>query len=143
MCVDEAVTFFEHHKPIYRKLKILQDVGLGYITLGQSALTFSGGEAQRIKLAKELSRKATGDTLYILDEPTTGLDPITGKEICQLMIDVQKRYNTSSIIISHDMNCVRMTSNRIILLHNGTCYASGTFEELRISNDPIIKEFFE
>lgn len=71
--VDEACEFFVKIPRIYQKLKTLQDVGLGYITLGQNAVTLSGGEAQRIKLAKELSRKDTGKTLYILDEPTTGL----------------------------------------------------------------------
>src|SRR5690606_35374225 len=73
MSIDEAVTFFENIPSIYRKIKTLQDVGLGYITLGQSSTTLSGGEAQRVKLATELSKKDTGKTFYILDEPTTGL----------------------------------------------------------------------
>ena len=71
--IDQAVDFFEKIPAIYQKIKTLQDVGLGYITLGQSATTFSGGEAQRIKLASELSKRSTGNTFYILDEPTTGL----------------------------------------------------------------------
>ena len=73
MTVDEATEFFQNHQRIYHKLKTMQDVGLGYIRLGQSATTLSGGEAQRIKLATELSRRSNGKTFYILDEPTTGL----------------------------------------------------------------------
>ncbi len=73
MSVEEALKFFKNHSAINRRLKTLFDVGLGYIKLGQSATTLSGGEAQRIKLAKELSKVSTGNTLYVLDEPTTGL----------------------------------------------------------------------
>ena len=73
MTINEGVSFFEHIPKIYRKLKTIKDVGLGYITLGQQSTTLSGGEAQRIKLASELSKRDTGNTIYILDEPTTGL----------------------------------------------------------------------
>ena len=73
MTVSDALSFFDVHTQIVRKLEMLEEVGLGYIGLGQSAVTFSGGEAQRIKLAQELARRDTGRTLYILDEPTTGL----------------------------------------------------------------------
>ena len=73
MSINEAVDFFENIPNIYRKIKTLQDVGLGYLTLGQSSTTLSGGEAQRVKLATELSKRDTGKTFYILDEPTTGL----------------------------------------------------------------------
>ena len=73
MTVDEAVEFFQNIPKIYRKMKTLQEVGLGYISLGQQATTLSGGEAQRVKLSEELSKRDTGKTLYILDEPTTGL----------------------------------------------------------------------
>ena len=73
MTINQAVDFFQHIPAIARKIKTLQEVGLGYITLGQQSTTLSGGEAQRVKLASELSKKSTGQTLYILDEPTTGL----------------------------------------------------------------------
>ena len=73
MTINESVAFFEHIPKIYRKLKTIQDVGLGYINFGSTSTTLSGGEAQRIKLASELSKKDTGNTFYILDEPTTGL----------------------------------------------------------------------
>ena len=117
----------------------LDAVGLAH-TIDMMPAELSGGMRKRIALARTLILKPE---IILYDEPTTGLDPITGKEICQLMIDVQKKYNTSSIIISHDMNCVRMTANRIILLYNGTCYANGTYDELMKSSDPVIKEFFE
>ena len=73
MTVDEGVVFFEQHPKIFRKLKMLQEVGLGYIKIGQPATTLSGGEAQRVKLSTELAKRPTGRTIYILDEPTTGL----------------------------------------------------------------------
>ena len=73
MTIEQSVDFFEHIPSIYRKIKTLKEVGLGYITLGQQSTTLSGGEAQRVKLASELSKRSTGNTFYILDEPTTGL----------------------------------------------------------------------
>lgn len=77
------------------------------------------------------------------DEPTTGLDPITSNEIIQLMRSIQKEYNTSSLIITHDVDCARVISNRMILLVDGTNYAEGTFEELSTSNDPQTRAFFK
>jgi phospholipid/cholesterol/gamma-HCH transport system ATP-binding protein len=117
----------------------LNAVGLIH-TIDMMPVELSGGMRKRIALARTLILKPE---IILYDEPTTGLDPITGKEISQLMIDVQKRYNTSSIIISHDMNCVRLSGNRIVLLHDGSCYASGTYEEMKNSHDAVIKEFFE
>jgi phospholipid/cholesterol/gamma-HCH transport system ATP-binding protein len=120
-------------------LEALNNVGLPN-TIDMMPEELSGGMRKRIALARTLILKPD---IILYDEPTTGLDPITGKEICNLMVDIQKKYNTSSIIISHDMNCVKITSNRIILLIDGICYATGTFEELNNSIDPKIKQFFD
>ena len=100
----------------------------------------SGGMKKRIALARTLILKPE---IILYDEPTTGLDPITGKEISNLMIDVQQKYNTSSIIISHDIYCVKLVANRIVLLIDGKCYAEGTYDELKSSLDQKVKSFFE
>jgi len=106
MTVSEALKFFVNHSAIAKKLKTLEDVGLGYIRLGQSATTFSGGEAQRIKLASELSRRATGKTLYILDEPTTGLhfdDIVRLLKVLNMLVDC----GNSVIIIEHNLDVIK------------------------------------
>jgi excinuclease ABC subunit A len=106
MTVDEALRFFENIPGIRRKLQTLYDVGLGYIRLGQSATTLSGGEAQRVKLSKELSRKATGRTLYILDEPTTGLHFADIDRLLQVLNRLVDAGN-SVVIIEHNMDVVK------------------------------------
>ena len=107
MTVDEAVVFFEHIPSIFRMVKTLQNVGLGYITLGQQATTLSGGEAQRIKLSSELRKRDTGRTCYILDEPTTGLH---FKDIRLLLDVIQELVNKGNtvIIIEHNMDVVKV-----------------------------------
>ncbi|MBI4947537.1 MAG: ATP-binding cassette domain-containing protein [Bacteroidetes bacterium] len=100
----------------------------------------SGGMKKRIGIARML---ILNPEVMLYDEPTTGLDPITGREINHLMLEVQRKFNTSSIIISHDMNCVRRTANRVVVLINGKCYAEGTYDELKNSNDKNIKQFFD
>ena len=100
MTVDEAVEFFKPIASIYNKIKTLQDVGLGYIKLGQSSTTLSGGEAQRVKLATELSKRSTGKTLYILDEPTTGLHSYDVENLCNVLLRLQQAGNTI-IVIEH------------------------------------------
>ena len=95
---------------------------------------------KRIALARTLILKPE---IILYDEPTTGLDPITGKEISHLMLEIQDKYNTSSIIISHDINCVKIVANRIVMLIDGTCYAEGTYNELIKSSDKKVKQFFE
>lgn len=100
----------------------------------------SGGMKRRVALARTLILQPK---IIIYDEPTTGLDPITAKEIIILMKSVQKKYNTSSIIITHDVDCARVISNRMILLIDGKNYAEGTFEELSMSQDPKVQAFFK
>ena len=107
MTVDEAVGFFENIPNIFRRMKTLQEVGLGYITLGQQATTLSGGEAQRVKLAEELSKKDTGNTLYILDEPTTGLH---FQDIEHLLVVLQRLVSKGNtvIVIEHNMDVIKV-----------------------------------
>ena len=112
MTVEEAVAFFEKIPKIYRKVKTLQDVGLGYITLGQSATTISGGEAQRVKLSAELSKKATGKTLYILDEPTTGLHFSDIKMLLEVLNKLVNKGN-SIIVIEHNMDVIKVADHII------------------------------
>ncbi len=109
MTVDEAVEFFNNHIHIYSKLKFLQEVGLGYIELGQPAPTFSGGEAQRMKLVNELSRKDTGKTLYILDEPTTGLHFYDIEKLLHALHELVHRGNTV-VVIEHNLDVIKNCS---------------------------------
>jgi excinuclease ABC subunit A len=107
MSIEEAVEFFEPIPAIYRKIKTLQDVGLGYITLGQSSTTLSGGEAQRVKLATELSKKDTGNTFYILDEPTTGLH----FEDINVLLGVLNRlvdHGNTVLVIEHNLDVIKV-----------------------------------
>ena len=120
-------------------METLGDVGLTH-TVDMMPAELSGGMRKRIALARTLILKPE---IILYDEPTTGLDPITGKEIIELMLTVQKKYNAASVIISHDMNCVKMASDRVIILLDGKCYASGTIDELRKVMDPKVKQFFE
>jgi excinuclease ABC subunit A len=107
MTIREAVEFFEPVPSIYRKLKTLQEVGLGYITLGQQATTLSGGEAQRVKLAEELSKKDTGRTIYILDEPTTGLHFEDIRQLLTVLNRLVEKGNTV-VVIEHNLDVVKM-----------------------------------
>ncbi|MGZ5188331.1 MAG: ABC transporter ATP-binding protein [Kaistella sp.] len=120
-------------------MEALESVGLAdAINLMPSEL--SGGMKRRIALARTLILQPK---IIIYDEPTTGLDPITAKEIIILMKSVQKKYNTSSIIITHDVDCARVISNRMILLIDGKNYAEGTFQDLSASKDPKVQAFFK
>jgi phospholipid/cholesterol/gamma-HCH transport system ATP-binding protein len=120
-------------------IEALENIGLVHaIDLMPSEL--SGGMQRRVALARALILKPK---IILYDEPTTGLDPITAKEIIQLMRNIQKTYKTSSLIITHDVDCARVISNRMILLVDGINYAEGTFEELSSSQDPKIKAFFK
>ncbi len=134
MTIDEAVDFFANIPSIAPKLKTIQEVGLGYIRLGQPATTFSGGEAQRIKLATELSRRSTGKTLYILDEPTTGLHTADVKKLLQILNKLVDGGN-SMIIIEHNLHVIK-SADWIIDMgpeggqNGGTVIAEGTPEQL-------------
>lgn len=120
-------------------LEALEDVGLAH-TIDMMPVELSGGMRKRIALARTLILKPE---IILYDEPTTGLDPITSKEIIELMMEIQQKYNTTSLIISHDMNCVRTASNRVVMLIDGRCYAIGTYEQLIQNTDPKVKHFFE
>lgn len=120
-------------------MEALTNVGLSE-TVDMMPAELSGGMRKRIALARTLILKPQ---IIFYDEPTTGLDPITGKEISNLILKIQKLYQTSSIIISHDMSCIKITSNRVVLLIDGTCYAEGTYEKLKKSDDKKINQFFE
>ncbi len=117
----------------------LEDVGLAH-TIDMMPVELSGGMRKRVALARTLILKPE---IILYDEPTTGLDTITSKEIIELMVEIQQKYKTTSLIISHDMNCVRMASDRVVMLIEGKCYASGTFKEITQSVDPKVKLFFE
>jgi phospholipid/cholesterol/gamma-HCH transport system ATP-binding protein len=117
----------------------LEDVGLKK-TMDMMPADLSGGMRKRLALARTLIMKPE---IILYDEPTTGLDSITSREIIELIRDIQSKYNTSSIIISHDMNCVRLVSDEVIVLLEGRNYARDTFEALASSNDPLIKQFFK
>lgn len=134
MTIDEAVEFFQPMPKIYNKVKTLKDVGLGYITLGQQSTTLSGGEAQRIKLATELSKKQTGSTLYILDEPTTGLH-FEDVKILMDAINQLVELGNSFIIIEHNMDVIKLADHIIDIgpeggKHGGQIIFEGTPEEI-------------
>jgi phospholipid/cholesterol/gamma-HCH transport system ATP-binding protein len=118
--------------------QVLDDVGLSH-TINMMPSELSGGMKKRIALARTLIMKPE---IILYDEPTTGLDPITAREISQLILSVQRHYKTSSIIISHDLSCVKLTSNKIILLINGKNYTEGTFDDFTKSKDKEISNFF-
>jgi excinuclease ABC subunit A len=134
MTVEQAAAFFENVPAIARKLDTLVEVGLGYIRLGQPATTFSGGEAQRIKLATELSRRSTGKTLYILDEPTTGLHSADVKRLLTILNRLVEGGN-SMVIIEHNLDVIKTADHIIDMgpeggLGGGTVLAEGTPEDV-------------
>lgn len=147
MTIDESVTFFENIPKIYRKLKTIQDVGLGYLTLGQQSTTLSGGEAQRIKLASELSKRDTGNTFYILDEPTTGLhfeDIRVLMEVLQKLVD---KGNTV-LIIEHNLDVIKMADYIIDIgpeggKNGGEVVAKGTPEKVSKSRKSHTARFLK
>lgn len=137
MTINQAVEFFENQPQIISKIKVIQDVGLGYIKLGQPSTTLSGGECQRVKLAAELSRKDTGNTVYILDEPTTGLHFEDIKALMAVLGRLVEKGNTV-IVIEHNLDVIRQADYIIDMgpeggRGGGTIVAQGTLEEIRKS----------
>jgi excinuclease ABC subunit A len=147
MTVEEATEFFKPVSAIYNKLKTLCDVGLGYIKLGQSATTLSGGEAQRVKLATELSKRSTGKTFYILDEPTTGLHSYDVDKLINIMYRLRESGNTL-LIIEHNLDVIK-TADYIIDLgpeggdKGGTVVCTGTPEEVANVSDSYTGHFLK
>ena len=134
MTVDEALPFFENIPKLYNRLKTLEEVGLGYVKLGQSSTTLSGGEAQRVKLATELSKRSTGKTIYILDEPTTGLHSYDVQRLIDVLQKLVDAGNTI-VVIEHNLDVIK-TADHIIDLGpeggdgGGTIVCTGTPEEV-------------
>ena len=134
MTVEEGIEFFENYQSIKRKLEVLKDVGLSYIKLGQPSTTLSGGEAQRIKLATELSKKSTGKTIYVLDEPTTGLHAADVHKLIMVLNRLVELGNTV-IVIEHNLDVIK-TADYIVDLGpeggngGGTVVACGAPEEV-------------
>ena len=120
-------------------IEVLENVGLAD-ALNKMPSQLSGGMRKRISLARTI---VVDPMIMLYDEPTTGLDPVTSDEISELINEVQKKYKTSSIIITHDIECARNTANRIIMLKDGEVYQEGKLEEFEKSSDPIIKSFFK
>jgi excinuclease ABC subunit A len=134
MNVEEALEFFKNHSHIYRKLETLQKVGLDYMTLGQASTTLSGGEAQRVKLSKELSKRGTGKTLYILDEPTTGLHFDDVRKLVELLQELTNQGNTV-LVIEHNMEVAKTADHIVDLgpdggIYGGHIVAEGTPEQV-------------
>ena len=145
MTVNQAVEFFEPQPKILRKIKTIQDVGLGYIKLGQSSTSLSGGESQRIKLATELSRPSTGKTLYILDEPTTGLHFEDIRVLLGVLRQLVDKGNTV-VIIEHNTDVIRACDWIIDMgpeggRGGGTLVAQGTVEDIKQNPASITGKF--
>jgi phospholipid/cholesterol/gamma-HCH transport system ATP-binding protein len=119
-------------------LEVLENVGLAD-AIEKIPSQLSGGMRKRIGLARTI---VVDPLIMLYDEPTTGLDPTTSKEISQLILDIQKKYKTSSIIITHDISCARTVANRIVMLQDGKIYKEGNLEDFEQSDDPIIQSFF-
>ncbi len=147
MTVEEAVEFFENIEPIRRRLQTLYDVGLGYIRLGQPATTFSGGEAQRIKISKELGKRSTGETLYLLDEPTTGLHFADIKKLLEVLHRLREDGNTV-IVIEHNLDVIKSADYLIDLgpeggEKGGEVVAIGTPEEVAQNENSYTGKFLK
>jgi excinuclease ABC subunit A len=143
--IDQACEFFEHVPHILQKLKTLQDVGLGYVKIGQPSTTLSGGESQRVKLSAELAKRDTGNTFYILDEPTTGLHFEDVRILLEVLNKLVERGNTV-LVIEHNMDVIK-TADYVIDLGpeggagGGTIVATGTPEDIAKSKHSFTGQF--
>ena len=147
MNIEEAITFFENHESIRRKLETLYDVGLGYMKLGQASTTLSGGEAQRVKLATELSRRATGKTLYVLDEPTTGLHMADVDKLIGVLQRLTETGN-SVLVIEHNLDVIKVADYLIDLGpeggdKGGEIVCEGTPEEVAACEKSYTGQFLK
>ena len=147
MRVHEALKFFENHSKIKNKLQVLEDVGLGYVKLGQSAPTLSGGEAERVKLAKELQKKATGKTLFVLDEPTTGLHTDDIKRLLAILQKIVDN-NDTVIVIEHNLDVIKCADYIIDLGKEGgdlggEIIATGTPEDISKEKNSYTGQFLK
>ena len=147
MTVEDALEFFVDHPRIKRKIKSINDVGLGYIKLGQQATTLSGGEAQRVKLATELSKISTGKTIYILDEPTTGLHFEDVRILLRVLQKLVDKGNTV-IVVEHNLDVIKVADQVIDLgpgggVYGGKLIASGTPEEIILNSKSLTGQFLK
>lgn len=147
MTVESAVEFFQDFPTIHRKVKSLQDVGLGYLRLGQQATTLSGGEAQRVKLATELSKVSTGKTLYVLDEPTTGLHFEDVRILLNVLNQLVNKGNTV-IVVEHNLDVIKVADHVVDLgpgggEYGGRIIASGTPEQIAESAESLTGQFLK
>jgi excinuclease ABC subunit A len=147
MSIEHAVSFFEHMPHIQRKIQTMQDVGLGYIRLGQSSTTLSGGEAQRVKLATELSKRDTGNTVYILDEPTTGLHFEDIRHLLRVLQELTDKGNTV-IVIEHNMDVIKVADHVIDIgpeggTGGGNILIVGTPEEVAMHKESHTGRFLK
>ncbi|MFV0267336.1 MAG: ATP-binding cassette domain-containing protein, partial [Draconibacterium sp.] len=147
MTINQGVEFFENIPSISTKLETLKEVGLGYITLGQSSTTLSGGESQRVKLASELAKRDTGKTLYILDEPTTGLHFEDIRVLLEVLNKLVEKGNTV-IVIEHNLDVIKVADHIIDLgpeggKHGGRILCTGTPEEVALNKESHTAKFLK
>ncbi|MGB2457489.1 MAG: ATP-binding cassette domain-containing protein, partial [Flavobacteriales bacterium] len=147
MNINQALTFFENHPKIKRQINALAEVGLGYIKLGQQSTTLSGGESQRVKLASELSKRSTGNTFYILDEPTTGLHFEDVNVLLQVLEKLVNKGNTV-LVIEHNLDVVKMADHIIEIgpdggSNGGKIINTGTPEEITVSKEGYTASFLK
>ena len=147
MNINQALTFFENHPKIKQKINALAEVGLSYIKLGQQSTTLSGGESQRVKLASELSKRSTGNTFYILDEPTTGLHFEDVNVLLQVLEKLVNKGNTV-LVIEHNLDVVKMADHIIEIgpdggSNGGKIINVGTPEEISLSNEGYTASFLK